>query len=132
RSSRGALVLPMSLFDTPQSVSVVNAEFIRDFGLTDVNRVLEQITGVNVERVETDRTYYNARGFDIKSMQVDGIGLPFNWNVVGALDTYLYDKVEVIRGANGLLTGVGSPSGTINYLRKRPINERAVTTAATG
>ena len=132
RSSRGALVLPMSLFDTPQSVTVIGADFIQDFGLNNVNQVLEQVTGVNVESVETDRTYYNSRGFDIKSMQVDGIGLPFNWNVVGALDTYIYDKVEVIRGANGLLTGVGNPSGTINYIRKRPTNEQHAVAAMTG
>jgi len=132
RSSRGALVLPMSLFDTPQSVTVISGDFIEAFGLNNVNQVLEQVTGVNVEAVETERTYYNARGFDIKSMQVDGIGLPFNWNVVGALDTYIYDKVEVIRGANGLLTGVGSPSGTINYIRKRPTNEARAVTALTG
>lgn len=123
RSSRGALVLPVSVFDTPQSVTVVDGQFIDDFGLDDVNTLLNLVTGVNVEEVETDRTYYNARGFDIKSMQVDGIGLPFNWNVVGSLDTYVYDKVEVIRGANGLLTGVGAPSGTINYIRKRPTND---------
>ena len=123
RESRGALVLPVSTYDTPQSVSVVDAKFIEDFGLDDVNQLLNLVTGVNVEQVETDRTYYNARGFDIKSMQVDGIGLPFNWNVVGALDTYVYDKVEVIRGANGLLTGIGNPSGTINYIRKRPTND---------
>ncbi len=131
RESRGALVLPMSLFETPQAVSVVDAGFIEDFGLDDVNQLLNLVTGVNVEQVETDRTYYNARGFDIKSMQVDGIGLPFNWNVVGALDTYVYDKVEVIRGANGLLTGIGNPSGTINYIRKRPTNDTFFKTEVT-
>lgn len=131
RESRGALVLPMSLFETPQAVSVVDAGFIEDFGLDDVNQLLNLVTGVNVEQVETDRTYYNARGFDIKSMQVDGIGLPFNWNVVGALDTYVYEKVEVIRGANGMLTGVGNPSGTINYIRKRPTNDTFFKTEVT-
>jgi len=35
----------------------------------------------------------------------------------------MFDKIELIRGANGLLTGVGNPSGTINYVRKRPENE---------
>lgn len=132
RTSRGALVLPVSVFDTPQSVSIVNEDFIDEFGLNSVNQVLRQVTGVNVQASETELTYYNARGFDIKSMQVDGIGLPFNWNVVGALDTYLYDKVEVIRGANGLLTGIGGPSGTINYVRKRPTNERTATAAISG
>ena len=39
------------------------------------------------------------------------------------MESYGYEEVEVIRGANGLLTGVGNSSGTINYVRKRPTNE---------
>ncbi|WP_075187841.1 TonB-dependent siderophore receptor [Teredinibacter haidensis] len=122
RISKGAIGLNLSLFDTPQSVSVLDSAFIDGFALNDVNELLKLAAGVNVDEVETDRTYYNSRGFDIKSMQVDGRGLPFNWNVVGDLDTSIYDKVEVVRGANGLLTGTGNPSGTINYVRKRPTN----------
>ncbi|WP_334164367.1 TonB-dependent siderophore receptor [Phenylobacterium sp.] len=123
RTSKGATGLDLSLTETPQAVTVVDREFMDSFGLDEVNQVLSLVTGVNVEAVETDRTYYNARGFDIKSMQVDGVGLPFTWNVVGALDTAGYEKVEVVRGANGLLTGTGNPSGTINYVRKRPTND---------
>lgn len=128
RTSSGATGLDLGLARTPQSVTVVDREFMDDFALDDINEVLNLTTGVNVEEVETDRTYYNSRGFDIKSMQVDGIGTPFTWNVVGAVDTFTYDRVEVIRGANGLLTGTGNPSGTINYVRKRPTNEFAAST----
>lgn len=123
RISKGATGLAMSTYETPQSVTIMDKELIDAFALNDVNTALKLITGINVNETETDRTYYNSRGFDIKSMQVDGIGLPFNWNIVGALDTSIYEKVEVIRGANGLLTGTGNPSGTINYIRKRPTNE---------
>ncbi|GGY77237.1 ligand-gated channel protein [Cellvibrio zantedeschiae] len=131
RVSKGATGLAMSLYETPQSVTVMDQAFIEGFGLDDVNHALKFITGVNVDETETDRTYYNSRGFDIKSMQVDGIGMPFNWNVVGALDTAVYEKIEVIRGANGLLTGTGNPSGTINYIRKRPTNEFKASTEFT-
>ena len=48
--------LDMSLRETPQSVTIVDQEKIRDFGLTNVNDLLNQVTGVNVEKVETDRT----------------------------------------------------------------------------
>lgn len=123
RISKGATGLAMSLYETPQSVTIMDQGFLEGFALDDVNQALKYITGVNVDETETDRTYYNSRGFDIKSMQVDGIGMPFNWNVVGALDTAIYEKIEVIRGANGLLTGTGNPSGTINYIRKRPTNK---------
>ena len=48
-----------------------------------------------------------------------------DWAIsTGAIDSFGYEKLEVIRGANGLLTGVGNASGTINYVRKRPGNER--------
>lgn len=123
RNSKGATGLDLSLADTPQSVTVLDRDTLDAFGFDEINEVLQLTTGVNVEAVETDRTYYNARGFDILSMQVDGTGMPINELVIGALDTALYDKVEVVRGANGLLTGTGNPSGTINYVRKRPTND---------
>src|SRR5690606_39476347 len=85
RTSKGATNLPLSLAETPQAVTVVDREFIDSFGFDDVNDVLALTTGVNVEEVETDRTYYTSRGFDIKSMQVDGTGLPCRWNDEEAL-----------------------------------------------
>jgi outer membrane receptor for ferric coprogen and ferric-rhodotorulic acid len=115
--------LDMSLKETPQSVTVINQDRIRAFGLTSVNDLLAQVTGVNVEKVETDRTYYNSRGFDITNFQVDGIGLPLIWGIqFGDLDTVLFERVETVRGANSMMTGTGNPSATVNYVRKRPTN----------
>jgi outer membrane receptor for ferric coprogen and ferric-rhodotorulic acid len=113
--------LDMSLRETPQSVTILDQARIQNFGLTSVNDLLAQVTGVNVEKVETDRTYYNSRGFDITNFQVDGIGLPLIWGIqFGDLDTVLFDRVEVVRGANSMMTGTGNPSATVNYVRKRP------------
>ena len=113
--------LDLSLRETPQSVTIINQDRIDDFGLTNVNELLAQVTGVNVEKVETDRTYYNSRGFDITNFQVDGIGLPLIWGIqFGDLDTVLFERVEAVRGANSMMTGTGNPSATINYVRKRP------------
>ena len=113
--------LDLSLRETPQSVTVFDQQHIRDFALNNVNDLLTQVPGVNVERTETDRTSYNSRGFDITNFQVDGVGLPLSWGLqTGDLDTALFDRVEIVRGANGMLTGTGNPSATINYIRKRP------------
>ncbi|WP_443749838.1 TonB-dependent siderophore receptor [Asticcacaulis solisilvae] len=121
KGSAGATGLDLSLRETPQSVTVVSSAQIRDFGLSDANQLLVTIPGINVEADETDRTYYNSRGFDIINFQVDGVGQPLDWGLqVGALDTAIYDRVEAIRGATGMLTGTGNPSATINYIRKRP------------
>lgn len=123
RQSRGATGLDLDVYETPQSLTILDAETLDDFGLVDVNSMLKMTTGINVDQAETDRTYYNSRGFDITSMHVDGIGVPFGSLVVGDLDTAIYERVEVIRGSNGLITGLGNPSGTVNYVRKRPGNE---------
>ncbi len=116
-----ATKLDLALKDTPQAISILSAEQLQDFGLTNINLALDQATGVNVERIETDRTYYNARGFDITNFQVDGLGLPFTGGgIEGDLDTALFERIEIIRGANGLMSGVGNPSATVNMVRKRP------------
>jgi len=131
KRSAGATGLDLSLRETPQSVTVVSRTQIQDFGLNTVNDLLSMVTGVNVEKVETDRTYYNSRGFDITNFQVDGVGLPLIWGIqFGSLDTALFDRVDIIRGANGLMTGTGNPSATVNYIRKRPTKDFQASAAA--
>src|ERR1051325_7689023 len=71
KASRGATRLSLSPRETPQSVSIVTRAQLDDFRLNDVNAVLASTTGVNVHQVETDRTYYSARGFDITNFQID-------------------------------------------------------------
>ncbi|WP_293748999.1 TonB-dependent siderophore receptor [uncultured Paraglaciecola sp.] len=123
-SASGASRMELAIEDIPQSVSVITSAQLQDFQLTDINLALDTATGVNVERIETDRTYYTARGFDITNFQIDGIGLPLtSGNNHAGDDTAVYDRIEVIRGANGLMTGVGNPSATVNYIRKRPTAE---------
>jgi len=124
RVSKGATGLEMAVKDTPQTISTIEAQDIKDFGATGSNEALRMGTGINVEQYETNRASYNSRGFDIQLTQLDGVGMANSWGtVVGQQDTFLFDKIELIRGANGLLTGVGNASGTINYVRKRPTNK---------
>lgn len=124
RVSKGATGLPMEVKETPQSISSIDREEMVDFGLTGSNEALGLATGINVEQYETNRATFNARGFEIQLTQVDGLGMTNSWGtVVGREDTFLFERIELIRGANGLLTGVGNASGTINYVRKRPTNK---------
>ena len=124
RSSNAATRLNLTPRETPQSISTITRAQLDDFQLNSVNDALENTTGIQVERVETDRTYYSARGFDITNFQYDGIGVPFVYgNVQGDLDTAQFERIEVLRGANGLMSGIGNPSATINFVRKRPTAE---------
>ena len=124
RVSKGATNLPMEVKDTPQSISTIDKDTLRDFGATDSNDALRYGTGLTVDEWETNRTSYSARGFDVMLTQIDGLGMTNAWGISESqLDTFLFEKIELIRGANGLLTGVGNASGTINYVRKRPTNK---------
>ena len=92
----------LSQRETPQSVSVVTRAQIEDFQLNDINDLLKTVPGVQVQAQETDRIYYSARGFDIQTFQIDGIGLPFAFEVqTGSIDTAIYDHIDVVRGAPG-------------------------------
>ncbi|EIZ77382.1 tonB-dependent siderophore receptor family protein [Novosphingobium sp. Rr 2-17] len=133
RHSSSATALSLPVDETPQSVTIIDRKRIEDFSITNINDLLDQAVGINVERVETDRTYFSSRGFDVSNFQVDGIGLPLSWGLqVGDLDTALFENVEVVRGANAIMTGIGNPSATINYVRKRPTDELAIKATAQG
>lgn len=123
--------LPLTFMETPQSVTIIDQKRIQDFALTNIRDLLDQVVGVNVQRAETDRTTFDARGFDVTNFQIDGIGLPLIGNLYyGETDSFLYERIDIIRGANGLTTGIGNPSATINYVRKRPLDELHVNVAA--
>ena len=116
--------LGLSILDTPQSVSAINRLQLQDFRLYSLNDALEAVPGIQVESVETDRTYYTSRGFDVTNFQVDGVGMPASYgNRSGETDTALYQRIEVVRGANGLMSGAGNPSATVNMVRKRPTED---------
>ena len=119
--AQSATKLGLTIKETPQSISVVSRALMDDFSLDDINAVLESTPGVTVEQIETDRTYFKARGFDITNFLIDGLGTPQNsGSIQGTLDTAIYDRVEIVRGANGMMTGAGNPSATINMVLKKP------------
>ncbi|MHA6491831.1 TonB-dependent siderophore receptor [Pseudomonas borbori] len=119
--SSAATKLELTPRQTPQSISTITRAQIEDFQLNSVNDVLKFTPGVTVEEIETDRTYFTSRGFDITNFQFDGVGIPFSsGNQDGSIDLAPFERIEVLRGANGLMSGSGNPSATVNFVRKRP------------
>ncbi|WP_199885258.1 TonB-dependent siderophore receptor [Pseudomonas bohemica] len=122
-ATRTATRLDLSPRETPQTTTTLTRQQLKDFKLNSANDAL-QAGGVSVQRVETDRTYFSVRGFDVSNFQLDGIGMPFSSEEqMGDIDTFLYDHIEVLKGANGLTSNPGNPAATINFVRKRPTHE---------
>src|SRR5450830_1152382 len=122
QTMRSATRLGLSVRETPQAVSVVTRQQMDDQNLQTVEDVLQNAAGIAINRYDSDRTSFFARGFSIASYQYDGIPTTVDnaYNVGDStLDMTAYDRVEIVRGATGLLTGAGEPSATINLVRKR-------------
>ena len=118
--ARSATRMELTLRETPQSVSVITRQLLDDLGAVRLDQALAQTTGIQVGQNDTERTRFYARGFGINNIQIDGMARGGN---APLQDTILYDRIEVVRGATGLMGGKGDPSATINMIRKRPTKE---------
>jgi len=119
--TRAGTKMALTARDIPQSVSIVSKQRMQDQQLQSLNDVLSNTTGIRGVSGDMDRTNYYSRGFIIDNYMVDGIPTAFasRWNLGDAqTDMALYERVEVVRGATGLLTGPGNPSASINMVRK--------------
>lgn len=121
-STNTATKLNLSIRETPQSISVVTRQEMNDFDLNTLTEAMRHTTGIVVQHNDSDRVSYSSRGYNINNFQIDGMLNTFSFMKSDA-DTIIYDRIEVIRGATGLTTGAGDPSGTINMIRKRPTSE---------
>ncbi|MFV7791162.1 TonB-dependent siderophore receptor [Aliarcobacter lanthieri] len=114
----------LSLKETPQSVSVITSKRMQDQQLNNLVDVLKNTTGVSSNGEARDM--FVSRGYKIKNYQVDGIPIAYysnpNYESYNT-DTAIYDSVSIVRGATGLLTGAGDPSGSINLVRKKPTKD---------
>ena len=123
---RSANGLVLSQRDTPQSTSVITRQQMDDRAIGSVRDVMENATGMNVQQAESERLTYYSRGFSMDTFQFDGVVKPLNSLYQfgeGNLDPAIYDHVEIIRGATGLMSGTGNPGGSVNFIRKRPTRE---------
>lgn len=121
--------IAMAPRETPQSTSVITREQIDDLAVTTAADALQRATGIAVIR-DSGRYRFQSRGFYIDQIQEDGV----NYVAPGAAtnpyqtsssmtDLEIYDHIEVVRGATGLVQSNGEPGGTVNLVRKRPTEE---------
>lgn len=113
--------LGLTIAETPQSVSVLTFERMQDQNITSVLEAVNNAVGVTSEEVDNVRNSFYSRGFQIDSYQIDGV--PTSWSLGGdsgetVADTVIYERIEFVRGATGLMTAVGDPSASINLVRK--------------
>uniref|UniRef100_UPI0035CACAA0 TonB-dependent siderophore receptor n=1 Tax=uncultured Sphingomonas sp. TaxID=158754 RepID=UPI0035CACAA0 len=121
-----ATKMPTTLRETPQSVSVVTSQQIQDQNLVSIRDALSVMPGVTASNGATGEEYnIISRGFKVQTYSFDGGGpVNFNFNNRPVLDMSQYDSVQLIRGANGNFGSYDDPGGTVNLVRKKPLDHR--------
>ncbi|MVW88925.1 TonB-dependent siderophore receptor [Pseudomonas sp. PB101] len=126
-STSSATGLPLSIRETPQSVTVITRQQMDDRGVQSVGDALRNTPGISTQKYDSDRTEFSARGFAITNFQYDGINIPYDGvygeNPANGDDASSLDRIEIVKGATGLMTGAGDPSATVNLIRKKPTKE---------
>ena len=130
-----ATKLPLTLRETPQSVSVVTRKRMDDKAMTTISDVAQSALGIFLNNSGgVARPTFSARGFDVDTVMYDGFPTSFlTYLPSSEANLAMYDRVEIVRGATGLAQGAGSPAAAINLVRKRPTHKfQAVLTGSAG
>lgn len=121
KASSSTTKLGLTDKQTPQAVTTITRDQMNDFKMNSIKDALRAAPSVTIEQSETDRTEFTSRGFDIGTFEYDGMGMPFAQTIlIGDQDMAEYEQIDVLHGANGLMSGTGNPSATVNFVRKRP------------
>jgi outer membrane receptor protein involved in Fe transport len=126
--------LRTDLRDVGAAVSVVTAQFLADTASTNIKDLLVYTTNTEVGGMSGNFSGVDAGGAfsnpdasfasPNQSTRVRGLAGAdltrdfFPTNI--SMDTYNTERVDISRGANAILFGLGSPAGIINYQLKTP------------
>lgn len=120
------------LKDYPASIQVVPSEVLQDRGVTSIDQVVDNVSGVHAEASYggNGATFFNIRGFSESNGLRDGFR---NYGYYAFRDVQNIDSVEVFKGPVGALYGgVGAVGGYIDTISKRPEWENFGEVSATG
>lgn len=119
-SATGALKTEMPLLETPQAISVVTEDLIKDQGTPKLEEVLRNVAGISPGGYYSDWDYYRIRGFDSSfNTFVDGLRGDYGMNA----EVFGLERVEVIKGPASTLYGQAPLGGLVNLVSKRPQRE---------
>ncbi|WP_435636672.1 TonB-dependent receptor domain-containing protein [Carnimonas bestiolae] len=133
RSSTAATRLNLAMKETPQSITTITTQQVKDQNFNTLEDVLNYTPGMTVVASGPNgagNMNIYSRTFPVRAISMDGVpGSTFLLSGgfqgrVSAQDPFLYEKMEIIRGSTGLTAGSGDPSASLNFTRKHPYRDR--------
>ena len=125
-----------SLREAPATMTVLNEEDIRAYGITTVDELLRVVPGWGKKTITPARIMVGIRGLyttDANSVLVLVDGREINSNLFGGVFWSLFPvtfedikRIEIIRGPGSVLYGANAFSGVVNIITKSPREEQLV------
>ena len=100
-----------SLKDIPQSISILNEEFMRDVGALDFSQAVQYSTNINFQIANAD-TNFTIRGLTSRSFFVNYL------TRVTPTDSYMTERIEVVHGPASVIYGQQDTGGIVNTITK--------------
>lgn len=112
------------LRDTPQAITVIPQDLIKDQSIQSISQAVQYVPGVQAAQGEGNRDALVFRGnATTGDFFLDGL----RDDVQTYRDIYNTDRIEVLKGPNGMAFGRGGAGGAINRVSKQagwdPIHE---------
>lgn len=107
------------LRDTPQSITVVPAEVLRQQNAQTLQDVLQNVAGITFSSGEGNLgwgDFFTIRGFSAEqSITIDGVR---DAGMASRTDTFNLEQAEVFKGTGSVESGVSAVGGSVNLVSK--------------
>jgi iron complex outermembrane receptor protein len=114
--------LGLSSRDLPASVSIITQEMMQLRGLRTAVEAVEAAVGMTGGTQFGSIPSYSTRGFGGNNVSIlrDGIRQNTASQSSRTVDSFILDRIEVLKGPDGLMYGEGAIGGAVNYISKSP------------
>ena len=111
------------LQETPYSINVVSEDLLKNLQTTSPDQIfkINPLTQLSRPQAQNDTPYVNTRGFTLKRSARNGINRDIYDHGISLEDVA---SVEILTGLSGFLYGNGNVGGLVNYVSKRPTEQR--------
>ena len=119
------------ILDVPITMNVIDARFMEDINITELDELSEFVPGLQVRMQGTDRPSIVIRGLTSDEVSptaqprvsVFYNNVPISRTSGAAVELFDMQQVEVLKGPQGTLFGRGAQIGAIHYISKKPTSD---------
>ncbi|MBD9513660.1 TonB-dependent receptor [Pseudomonas sp. PDM22] len=113
--------LGMSARETPATVETKTQKDMQRKGLRTTKEAFGDITGATVGNVPGNPAVLSMRGFTGNTINVlqDGVRVAASTITTRDVDTWPYERIEVLKGPASVLYGEGALGGTVNLITRK-------------